>query len=259
MNSKDLKKAINENKTKIDKVKEKLKALNNVPLSLIDSFFKQRKIPCREEEIYELMSYLYWEEEVPLIFLSQCSNINIEQLKEKIGRCAHFNCPGCERKVEIPVASIPMYKGKLTTYRSLCSHYGQPQRQHDELPVKSNELQFFCEPCAKELRKNNKKINQERQKKYEIESLESRQKLQNLKEMPYKEYLQTEHWKSTRKYALQYYKYRCSLCHANKEELHVHHKTYQHRGQEFYHIKDLIVLCKTCHEKFHDKLEANYE
>ena len=68
--------------------------------------------------------------------------------------------------------------------------------------------------------------------------------------MPYKEYLETDHWKKTRAKALKKANYKCELCNSTKE-LNVHHKTYGNRGKE--KPEDLIVLCHNCHAKFHDK------
>ena len=36
----------------------------------------------------------------------------------------------------------------------------------------------------------------------------------------------------------------------------VHHKTYEHHGQEHRYLGDLVLLCRNCHSKFHDKLVA---
>lgn len=76
--------------------------------------------------------------------------------------------------------------------------------------------------------------------------------INKLKTMPYEKYLQTEHWKATRKKALKKANYKCEVCNSI-EELNVHHKTYEHRGEE--PPEDLIVLCHHCHAKFHDKLD----
>lgn len=73
--------------------------------------------------------------------------------------------------------------------------------------------------------------------------------LNKLKYMPYKEYLQTDHWKLTRKKKLRESKYKCQLC-GSKGELHVHHNTYERRGEE--DLSDLVVLCSDCHAKFHN-------
>jgi len=44
---------------------------------------------------------------------------------------------------------------------------------------------------------------------------------------------------------------KCGICNATSD-LHVHHKTYENIGKES--DEDLIVLCKSCHYKFHTKL-----
>jgi len=78
--------------------------------------------------------------------------------------------------------------------------------------------------------------------------------LSDLKTMPYKEYLQTDHWKAMRNRQLKLANYKCQLC-SNKENLNVHHNTYENRGEE--KDEDLITLCKNCHGKFHDKQIIN--
>lgn len=79
------------------------------------------------------------------------------------------------------------------------------------------------------------------------------ERLQQLKTMPYKEYLQTPEWQDTRKRALRNAHYACQLCNANAR-LNVHHRTYVRRGDEY--LADLIALCEECHAKFHNKLPA---
>lgn len=79
----------------------------------------------------------------------------------------------------------------------------------------------------------------------------SLEQIKELKTMPYKEYLQTDHWKNVRKRALFRANYKCQLC-GSKENLNVHHNTYENRGEE--KDEDLVVLCENCHGKFHDKI-----
>lgn len=99
-------------------------------------------------------------------------------------------------------------------------------------------------------KKNNKqKINKEKLQ-IQVLSQEELDQINILKTMPYQEYLQTEHWRNKRKSALKRAKYKCQLCN-NKENLQVHHNTYENRGNE--KDEDLIVLCEDCHKKFHDK------
>lgn len=71
------------------------------------------------------------------------------------------------------------------------------------------------------------------------------------RKIEYKEYLNSEHWKKIRVKALERAGNRCQLC-SSKNNLNVHHNTYVNRGHE--DLKDLVVLCKECHAKFHDKV-----
>jgi len=95
--------------------------------------------------------------------------------------------------------------------------------------------------------KNEQNVNEENE---EILTEEKLEQINILKTMPYKEYLQTEHWKNIRKKVLAKARYKCQLCN-NKNNLHVHHNTYENRGNE--RLEDLIVLCEDCHTKFHIK------
>ena len=66
----------------------------------------------------------------------------------------------------------------------------------------------------------------------------------------YKQYLETEHWKSIRESKLKETGYKCQLCSKTDIKLHVHHNTYERIGDE--DMNDLIVLCESCHKKFHN-------
>jgi hypothetical protein len=66
-------------------------------------------------------------------------------------------------------------------------------------------------------------------------------------EMQYKRYLFTDHWKRVRAQALVKQKV-CVLC-RSPDSLHVHHNTYERIWHE--EPDDLVVLCATCHEKYH--------
>jgi hypothetical protein len=67
----------------------------------------------------------------------------------------------------------------------------------------------------------------------------------------YKTYLNSSKWHDKRSRKLVEAKNRCQLCYATGN-LHVHHRTYQRIFEEW--LSDLIVLCSSCHAKFHDKL-----
>jgi hypothetical protein len=69
--------------------------------------------------------------------------------------------------------------------------------------------------------------------------------------MNYYEYIKSPEWKNKREWALKFADYKCQVCRSVKN-LNVHHSTYQNLGEE--KPGDIIVLCKDCHEKFHNKL-----
>lgn len=76
-------------------------------------------------------------------------------------------------------------------------------------------------------------------------------RLQELRTMPYQAYLQTSEWKEKRGQVLERASHRCQLCYS-PDDLNVHHRTYKRRGNE--DLGDLTVLCKVCHERFHDRM-----
>ena len=71
----------------------------------------------------------------------------------------------------------------------------------------------------------------------------------------YKDYLETNHWKKIREYVK--YKRKCCKKCQTKERLEVHHKTYERLGNEL--LKDLVLLCRTCHQLTHDLKELPKE
>lgn len=72
-----------------------------------------------------------------------------------------------------------------------------------------------------------------------------------LREMPYEEYLQTNHWQDVRRDALKRAKYRCVVC-LTKKRLDVHHIDYSRRG--FEEPEDVAVLCRDDHKIQHEIL-----
>jgi len=100
----------------------------------------------------------------------------------------------------------------------------------------------LCDLCRQE-------IQAEREIQFKKNMTAYRERLRELKTMPYYEYLQTPEWKQRRQRHLRSANYRCQVCNANGVSLNVHHRTYERRGEE--HYKDLIALCQGCHELFH--------
>jgi len=71
----------------------------------------------------------------------------------------------------------------------------------------------------------------------------------------YDEYLSSPEWKTRRRMKILEVGERCQLCDSDKKPLHVHHRTYDRRGDE--HPMDLTVLCEPCHAKYHDKVRRD--
>ena len=110
--------------------------------------------------------------------------------------------------------------------------------------MKASSISRMCLDASK------KAISMETDLLREFEAL----RLPELKTMPYDQYLQSPEWAQIRHRSLMIADNKCQVCEASGVELHVHHKTYERRGEE--PPDDLIVLCKDCHEKHHDKVDA---
>jgi 5-methylcytosine-specific restriction endonuclease McrA len=69
----------------------------------------------------------------------------------------------------------------------------------------------------------------------------------------YEKYILSKQWRAIRRLVLRRDGYKCIKCGGNNNTLHVHHKTYQHLGDESDHLEDLETLCVICHKKLHSK------
>lgn len=65
----------------------------------------------------------------------------------------------------------------------------------------------------------------------------------------YQEYLDSDSWKIRRQNALDMFGNRCTVCNTDEKPLDVHHRTYENFKNELA-LRDLIVLCRKCHELF---------
>lgn len=77
---------------------------------------------------------------------------------------------------------------------------------------------------------------------------------QHIKSMNYSDFLKTPYWKAIAWKCKRNAEFACQLC-AEKHGLETHHRSYDIHGKEHIYWKQLIVLCRKCHGKFHDKLE----
>ena len=70
----------------------------------------------------------------------------------------------------------------------------------------------------------------------------------------YHKYLRSWAWKQKRKEILKYYKYQCQKC-KTREKLQIHHLNYRSLYRE--KMKDVLVLCCSCHQFIHKVKKAN--
>ena len=73
----------------------------------------------------------------------------------------------------------------------------------------------------------------------------------HIKSLDYYDFLETPYWKAIAEYTKLKASFRCKICNCN-HSLATHHRTYENHGYELQKMDDLVVLCKDCHEKFHD-------
>ena len=143
---------------------------------------------------------------------------NISDLKQIVGSCDVVSkCGVCKKEIRITVNTLTQLKTEMS-------------RKHS----------WLCDEYRREIREDG-------EKQFGL-------RLQELKAMDYTDFLKTPEWDNTRKKTLRRAGYKCQLCNKDKTTLNVHHKTYERIGEEL--PGDLIVLCKGCHAKFHDKLEV---
>ena len=103
---------------------------------------------------------------------------------------------------------------------------------------KKNKICLTCWDIKTEQCKNEQKLN----------AINQLKTFNKLKWMSYTEYLKSNHWINLRNRFLKYSNNKCGIC-QSQQKLQVHHRTYKNKGCEEY--KDLIVLCKKCHELYH--------
>ena len=77
------------------------------------------------------------------------------------------------------------------------------------------------------------------------------ERIQELKSMPYREYLQTPEWKRLREKRLRRDNWQCVRC-GSAINLQVHHINYMHKGERE-EIDDVITLCWKCHNMIHER------
>lgn len=182
-----------------------------------------------KEARVEAARYLYWIiQELPSKEIAKAFfNTHDHGLKEIIGSAkGTISCDRCKQFIKFK--SRTHLKTSIDAVRKLVKH---PEG-----------YTVLCEPCWQEMHVI-------RIEDYERYSRMRSVRLNELKIMPYSAYLQTPEWKARRQRHLKSSGYRCQVCNSPDQPIDVHHRTYERRGEE--QFKDLIALCRSCHELFH--------
>ena len=122
--------------------------------------------------------------------------------------------------------------------------------------IQGKEYDFRCPACKR------RRIDflEEHEKYLESETEEERSnRIQFLRDLSYKDYSSyrnTTHWKLVRSLKPQDI---CEKCGRRKRDkrLDLHHKTYEHLGEEENYLKDLEVFCSSCHAEVHGRREED--
>jgi Zn finger protein HypA/HybF involved in hydrogenase expression len=180
------------------------------------------KIGDNEELREEIIYHLYWfDDRIPKNTLKKAFDVVPPALAGK-------NSKNVIRPRPLPIICRDCKQESFVTLKS------------------SREMHFhICDECdAKRKQESHDYFERTR-----IKEVRRRQRFHELATMPYYEYLQTPEWAERRRRAMKRAGFRCQVCNAYGVQLNVHHRTYEHRGDE--RDKDLITLCRTCHEIFH--------
>jgi 5-methylcytosine-specific restriction endonuclease McrA len=108
------------------------------------------------------------------------------------------------------------------------------------------DVTLLCDSCT-ELRLQ---LHNEEQR---LRRLARQARAAQLRMMPFAEYRKQPEWQVRRVQARTRARYRGQMCSSHDATLDVHHNCYQNYGDE--RPEDLVVLCRSCHQKFHGIVE----
>lgn len=194
--------------------------LQAIKARLEDAAIKALEYAPNGDQALEIASTVYWKQEaIPTRVIYDFYGIAPQAVAERLYRETYaVPCHDCKQVFDEVLTSRSHYQNIRRSQLAVCPE---------------------CEAKRKQ-----------RWAEYDLEEQAKTAEIQRLKTIPYKEYLQSEHWKETRRQALKRAGFKCQLCNQGGM-LDVHHRTYERRGEE--KNSDLIVLCRPCHAKFHDK------
>lgn len=194
----------------------------------------------------QTIAYLYWfEEYVTIDAISEAFAMKPDQIrtiayKEYPNiRCAQCSDPLIRPEHRRPVRSL-LCKSCLSINRTSAD-----QQEVEQRLVKAKVTKSKRDEQQKEREAQYQRGKEDKQAQIE----KKRARIQELRAMPYRDYLLTPDWQKKRLYALKRAGGRCQVCNNPNKRLDVHHRTYERLGDELY--TDLLVLCHSCHGTFH--------
>ncbi len=192
------------------------------------------------------IAHLYWfENYVTIESISETFGIESDQVriiayKEYPDiRCAQCSDPLIRPDHRRPVRSL-LCKSCLSINRTSTN-----QQEVEQRLVKARYTKTKRDEQQKEREVQYQRGKEDKQAQVE----KKRARIQELRAMPYRDYLLTPDWQKKRLYALKRAGGRCQVCNHLNKRLDVHHRTYERLGDE--HYTDLLVLCHSCHGTFH--------
>lgn len=166
--------------------------------------------------------------------------VSIKDIRQLAGSTEVGSCSRCNNSIRVKSRS------QFTNASDLCADC-QNQEKEETAKRRKEEWQRFQSEREQERQAYLASV-----KKPEADN--DNLSASELRSMPYKEYLQTQHWKDTRYAAMKRAGFSCQICNS-KKPLQTHHRTYERRGFEL--PSDLIVLCADCHKHFHHRMNAD--
>lgn len=240
---------------------------------MIDIEFIKRKIYKPDENQFKIAPG----DEIPLEVVNILRDGQYMDRKECFGVAdarvpyiVHLNCSECDAVTVSPMSKAGMLEYLSSKRRVLCDDCKQKEetvKARRIIQAKKNDARI-CEQeqlaktqmVEKYATPTDESFSQDEllQIFYNVEKFVYGDDIERIKnaivDLSYKDFLRTPYWKAVSYYAKRKAGFACQICNS-KQNLATHHKTYERHGFEHFEIgRDLIVLCKDCHDKFHDKL-----
>tara|TARA_Y100000592_G_scaffold81075_1_gene128421 strand:- start:7833 stop:8489 length:657 start_codon:yes stop_codon:yes gene_type:complete len=189
-------------------------SFNNDNLKSLVSLYRQENND--EESLHSLTRYLYWYSNMPTSDIGDLTGISYQKVRYVAGSIV---------KESVCLQCRDVFTSKFFSRRSY-----------------ENTL---CPKCTSQTAKQNNDVFLEDW----MGTSELSKHFSN--KTDYHKYLRSPHWENVRRQALKISGWKCQACSQRNEILDVHHNNYDCLYNET--SKDVVVLCRTCHNKIHKK------